>query len=170
MSKKAIIFFTIGVFMVGLFTGVAIACAVYTANAAAEDAITYRCWVVCQPGSEVMIRSKPNKRAEIVGAAGSGERLWTDWEERNGWIHVVDVASETGEGWIFEGYVAFTEPEAVNDEMRISAKGRVACREWIGGKRTRWIRNGETVTVYWIADDVAVTDRGYIMSKYLERR
>ena len=170
MSKRGFILMVIGIFALGMFAGVAISCAVYMGSAEAEDGFVYRCWAMCRPGSEVMIREKPNKRAAVVGAVSAGRQMWTDWQEKNGWLHLVDVSSEAGEGWIYEGYVVFTEPREIGGEMRIRANGRVACRSWIGGKRTGWARNGEAVKVYWIADDIAMTDRGFILSEYLEGR
>lgn len=157
----------IGVLAVGMFLGAALACTVYMSCAKAEDGWYYSCWVICQPGSEVLIREKPGKRAEVVGAAAGGSRMRTDWREKNGWLHLVDVNNETGEGWISERYIVFTEPEKVDGEMVITGKGRVACRKWIDGKRSGWIQPGQTVTVYWKSDEWAVTSRGFIKSEYL---
>ena len=105
MSRREQVILVIVVFMLGIFTGVMTASLVYLGNAEAEEMeMTYKCWAVCQPGSEIMIRQKPNRRAEVVGAVTVGELMRTDWKEKDGWLHLVDVSNETGEGWIHEGY------------------------------------------------------------------
>lgn len=170
MTKREWIAHSIGIFIAGIFIGVVlscIACLGWGADAEAEE-LTYRCWAMCQPDSEVMIRSAPGKHAEIVGAAGCGQMMWTDWREKGEWLHLVDLSNETGEGWIYIGYVVFEEPERVDREMTIISKGRVACRKWIDGKRNRWAKNGETVEVFWMTREVAVTNRGFIRTEFLK--
>ena len=125
------------------------------------------CWVICQPGDYINIRKGPGKQHEATGYAESGMRFTTDMEERNGYIHLVGV-TEYGDGWISSGYVVFGKPEEVNREMRIRSNGRVACRKTIDGKRRCWVKNGETVTVYAMTRSVAVTNKGFIESRYLE--
>ena len=173
MSKREKIIFEIGLIALGIFLGVALSCAVYMRAAEAEDGFVGHCWVICKPTdshgkqNEVLIREKPGRKAEVVGTVTGGDMLITDWEEKDGWIHIIDLANETGDGWIFEGYIVFTEPRAVWKEMQICANGRVACRKYIGGKRTAWAQDGETVTVYWMTGEYAVTDRGFIQSEYM---
>ena len=174
MSKRERIIFEIMIFFLGLFAGVALSCAAYIGTADAEEGIMGRCWVMCSPKTEdgrqneILIRERPGRKANVVGTVVGGDRLTTDWQEKDGWIHVVDLASEAGEGWIFEGYVVFAEPRRVDGEMTICRGGRVACRKWIDGKRKAWAKPGETVTVYWKTGEWAVTDRGYIQSMFLE--
>lgn len=165
-KRQDIVWLVIGVFVAGIFMGVVISCAVF-ANAALAEDLTYDCWTMCQPGSEVMIRAKPSRQAEAVGAAGCGERLRTDWREKDGWLHLVDVSNETGDGWIHMGYVVFQEPRTVGAEMTVAGCRRVACRKSMNGKRTAWAKSGSRVVVYMIADEWAVTDRGYIQAAYL---
>lgn len=168
MSRREQVILVIVVFMLGMFAGVMTASLVYLGNAEAEEMeMTYKCWAVCQPGSEIMIRQKPNRRAEVVGAVTVGELMRTDWKEKDGWLHLVDVSNETGEGWIHEGYVVFEEPKEINREMTICSRGRVACRKWIGGERKRWVNNGDSVTVYLMTSEVAVTNWGFIMADYI---
>lgn len=167
MNRKERIYYEIGVAAIGIFLGVALFCLQVITGAHAEEVETWNCWVMCQPGSEVLIRDKPKKRAEIVGAAASGSRMRTDYEERNGYLHLVDVNNETGDGWIYAGYIVYEEPDATETEMLIDSRGRVACRRWIGGKRKSWAKPGSSVTVYMTADGWAVTDRGYIRCEYL---
>ena len=169
MTKRETAWLIAGVLAIGIFLGVALSCVVVIQAAGAEEyPMLYDCWVMCRPGSEVLIREKPGRRAEVVGAVRGGDRLRTDWREKDGWIHVIELANETGEGWIFEGYVVFTEPRETGARMRITGGGRVACRRWIGGKRKAWIRPGQEVTVYQMTGEWAVTNRGFIQSRYLE--
>ena len=167
MTKKELSYLIAGVLAIGMFLGVALCCFVVI-NAAEADEIYGQCWAICQPESEVLIREKPGKKAEVVGAVRSGYWMRTDWREKDGWLHVIDLANETGEGWIYEGYVVFTEPREVDAEMKIARGGRVACRRWIGGQRKAWAKPGTTVTVYWMTGEWAVTNKGFIQSQYLE--
>lgn len=171
-SRKELAWLIAGILAIGMFLGVAMACVVYISAAEAEDGMMYNCWALCQPGNrdhpnEVLIREKPGKHAEVVGAVQCGDRMVTDGREKGGWIHVVQLANETGEGWISARYVVYAEPEIVNEAREIIGGGRVACRKWIDGKRTAWVRAGSYVTVYAMADGWAVTDVGYIQSRYI---
>lgn len=172
MSKREMAWLIAGVFVLGLFAGVALSCFVVIRAAEAESGMRYYCWALCRPGTnehpnEVLIRARPEKKAEIVGAVSCGTKMMTDWKERDGWIHVVDLACEAGEGWIYEGYVVFVEPEIICEEREIVGGGRVACRKWIDGKRTAWAKAGSYVEVYAMADGWAVTNKGYIQSRYI---
>ena len=133
---------------------------------AAAGGIQEEVWVLCSPGGLVNIRSKPG--GAVFGAAACGTVMWTDNRQRNGFLHVMELAAEEEEGWISSRYIVYDEPEEVNAEMRITASGRVACRKWIGGKVIRWAMPGDLVTVYWISDEWAVTGLGYIRSEFLE--
>ena len=167
-KRQDIAWLIIGVLLAGIFIGVCIASIVVINTANAEDGIVYDVWVMCQPDSEVMIRQKPGKQARVIGAAGCGQKLHTDWKERDGWLHLIDLANETGEGWIHMGYVACVEPKAVNDWMTVAHCRRVAARKGIDGKRQAWVKSGKRVFVYMVADVWAVTDKGYIHLEYLE--
>lgn len=162
------IWMMLGVVAIGVFLGIAAVCCIAIGSIGSAKAEETRdCWVMCRPGSDVMIREKPGKRARAVGAACSGAHYTTDDMEADGWIHLVGVANETGEGWIFGGYIVYREPERVDAERTIRSNGRVALRRWIGGKRTGWIRDGQKVRVYWMTGKVAVTDRGFIAAEYI---
>lgn len=147
-------------------------CGAYLVGKALADGET-DCWVLCRPQQDgrmadyINIRRGPGKQHEATGYAESGMRFSTDMEERNGYIHLVGV-TEYGDGWISSGYIVFEEPVKVNREMRIRSNGRVACRKTIDGKRRCWVKNGETVTVYAMTRSVAVTNKGFIESRYLE--
>ena len=167
--KKDIVLTQIALGLFGIFMGVMIFAIMVLlwSPACAEELPTYKCWAFCEPGSEVLIRERPWKRAPVVGAAGSGEQLRTDWEENGNWIHLVDVSNETGEGWISKEYVVFDEPIWLNMDGVIRGKGRVACRRSIDGKLKRWAKPGQELTVYWFSQEWTLTDLGYIQSQYV---
>lgn len=157
-----------GMFALGVFLGVVITIMVvlFTSPAYAEDELTYPCWVICQPDDYVNIRAGANRHAEVTGWAVSGMQFRTDWREKNGFIHLVGV-TEYGDGWISEGYVVFTDPQVVNRDMVITGGGRVAARKTIECARRKWLKPGETVTVYRISDEWAVTSAGFVQSRFL---
>lgn len=134
----------------------------------AEGFYEDRAWVLCQPGSIVNIRQKPTKNSPDFGGAECGTMLKSDGTTKNGFLYVYDIAAEETEGWVSTHYLVWFEPEEVNAPMRIRSEGRVACRKSIEGKIKSWARNGDILTVYWYSTEWAVTDRGYIMSQYLE--
>lgn len=166
-KKQDIAWLIAGVLAIGIFLGVALCCTVALISEAQAEELTYRCWVMCRPGSEVMVRERPDRSSPCTGAVVCGEELRTDWKEKNGWLHLVGLANETGEGWVHQGYVVFTEPKKVDEEWTVTG-GRVACRKCIEGRRTAWAKSGSRVKVYLVADEWAVTDRGYIMKQYLQ--
>lgn len=172
-KRKETAWMAFGIAAVGIFLGVAIFCMIAVGTAYAEEAETWHCWVMCRPGSErqlneIMIRERPTKKADATGAAAAGDSMQTDYEEKGGWLHVVDLANETGDGWIFGGYIVYEEPKTINRLAEVHAKGRVHCRKWINGPHKGWVRSGDTVEVYMIADGWAVTNKGYIRCEYLE--
>lgn len=135
---------------------------------AAADGIVTECWVFCQPNGIVNVRSKPRKNSTEIAWVTCGTKLTTNGKIRNGYIYVCDMAAETTSGWISTKYIVFEEPKPVSAEMIIRAEGRVACRKYMDGKIVKWYRDGDRVTVYWLADGWAVTERGYIRYEFLE--
>lgn len=125
-------------------------------------------WVICDPESYVNIRIGPGKKRAEVECAFCGDHLFTDSVEKNGYLHVVDMNAEDQEGWINLRYVVFDEPREVMTRLRIVSNARVACRKGVDGKIVRWVKNGDSVYVYWMSDTWAVTNRGYIQSRFIE--
>lgn len=122
-------------------------------------------WVLCRPGSSVNIRSRASSRSEIVGYASCADGFVTDGRRKNGFVHVY-ASIETGEGWISSRYIVDTEPAYVGETRSIDSTGRVQARQYIGGKRLRWLRPGQEVMVYWISD-WAITDVGYVRWEFI---
>lgn len=151
-----------------IVAGLAYLSALHDAQAAAENHLA-RCWVLCKPGSQVVVRRTPAKSAMEVGQLEVGDWFETDGVSSNGYIRTYGIG-EYGEGWIFAGYVATEEPVPVFDTYCCCAKNRVACRRWMNGPKTQnpWLKNGSDVQVYHIAGEWACTARGYIRSEWLE--
>ena len=125
------------------------------------------CWIMCKPGSYVTIRSEPRKSAEVRGYLDSGDSFQTDGESIDGWI---TCCSGEG-GWVYTGYVVTEKPQVVGERYICAAKKQVACRKWMSGPQIDgkpWLRNGEYVQVFLMADGWAVTNRGYIKSEWLD--
>ena len=138
-------------------------------RAAAEDGMV-KVWVMCKPGSYVIVRRNPSKKAMEVGRLDPGDWVMTDGESSNGFIKVYGIG-ENGVGFVYSGFVVTEEPRAVMENYICTSNARVACRRWIGGpkvERTPWIKNGSNVTVFYQADEWSCTSRGFIKSEYLE--
>ena len=141
---------------------------IYAVSGNAETELV-KCWVLCQPGSQVNIRRVPGKHGMAVGFLEVGDYFMTDGTSKNGYIRTYGIG-EYGEGWIYSGYVVTEEPVAVFDTYCCVAKNRVACRKWVDGPKTAypWLKNGSDVSVFYIAGEWAVTSRGYIRTEWLE--
>ena len=145
---------------------VLVGCAI---GGAEENDGMVKCWILCQPGSQVNVRRTPSKNGMEVGFLEVGDWFWTDGSRKDGWIRCYGIG-EYGEGWIYSGYVATEEPVKIFEQYVCVAKNRVACRRWMGGPQTSrpWLKNGSNVDVFYMADEWAVTSRGYIKSEWLE--
>lgn len=141
---------------------------VYYGWFAGAEGIQEECWVLCEPGSEVNIRETPKMHGTIFGAVPCGTCMWTDRKEKGGFVHVLELPAEVDNGWISTRHIVYDEPRIVGIELAVVAQGRVACRKWIDGKIIRWVHDGDRVLVYAMSDEWAVTDHGYIMSRFLE--
>ena len=137
----------------------------------AED-VTTNCWALCKPGDHVNLRIDPKKDSKSVGWLECGDSFQTDGESINGWLRVLDAGE--CECWIYSGYVIEEQPENIGENYVCVARDRVACRRWVDGPQIRingnlsWLKNGSTVSVFYIAGDWAVTSRGYIRAEWLE--
>ena len=137
----------------------------------AED-VTTTCWALCKPGDHVNLRIDPKKDSASVGWLECGDSFQTDGESINGWLRVLDAGE--CECWIYSGYVIEEQPEKIGENYVCVARDRVACRRWVDGPQIRinghlsWLKNGSTVSVFYIAGDWAVTSRGYIRAEWLE--
>ena len=134
-------------------------------TAVAED---YKVFIFCNPATSVNVRKTAKKEAEIVGRLDFGDWVETDGKKRNGFLHIYGIG-EYGEGWIFAGYTVCDEPEKEEKAWAsIGATGRVMTYRWVNGRKNGWVNVCDQVRVYALSEDWAVTDKGYIKTKYLE--
>ena len=122
-------------------------------------------FVICTPGDVVNVRPGPSRKGEEVGRLEAGERIWLTGKKRNGYLQCETVGIS---GWIHSGYVVYDEPERMNAEATIVSRGRLAARKNVGGKRTRWLKPGATVKVWYVSEEWCVTNCGYIRTEFLE--
>lgn len=135
---------------------------------ARADRTTVTAWVICQPGDYVNARTRATKSSAAVGMYETGDAVELDGKTSNGYAHIVDVGLEVSEAWIHTGYIVFDEPEWVGDEMTVVGNGRVAARKYAEGPVRTWLKPFSYVQVFWMTEDWAVTNRGFIKTEYLE--
>ena len=138
----------------------------------AEDDGTFTCWAICKPGSHIELHIKPSKKSQVVGRLDPCDPFTTDGITKNGFLHVLDVG-ESLDSWIYVGFVSAEKPEAMNGARYYSvSNGKLYCRRWIGGPvikgRAGYLKNCETVQVFYRTSEWCVTNRGYIKSEWLE--
>lgn len=125
-------------------------------------------WVVCMPNDYVNIRSKPSSHGLFTGYLEPGDMVYLDGKRRNEFYHCVGLSTEAGEGWVHGGYLVRDEPEYIDRDAKIISNGRLAARKYVDGKRTRWLKSKATVHIYYWSEEWAVTNCGYIRSRFLE--
>ena len=125
-------------------------------------------YAICTKGDRVNIRRFPNTKHEPDGYLEPGDLVYLDGKKRNGFMHCVGLNTEAGEGWVHRGYLVYDPPEFVNRTGVITARSKVKARKNVDGKRTRWLKPGGTVKVWYWSDTWCVTDCGYVMSKFIE--
>lgn len=153
------------ILLIAALTGILIG-SVIGLMATAEERLT-EAWVLCQPDSWINIRARANSHSQNEGTLISGDRIWVDGLTENGYAHCDNMTTEAGEGWVHTGYIVFDEPKDIYRICKIRSNGRVACRRTIDGDRRCWVVNGSEVNIFQVAGDWAVTDKGFIQSKFI---
>ena len=125
-------------------------------------------WVICMKNDHVNIRQFASTKHDPVGQLYPGDMVYMDGKKKNGFVHCVGTPNEAGEGWVFAGYLVPDPPEYLNRKATITCYGRLAARKYENGKRTRWLQPMASVRVYYWSDSWALTDCGYVQTKYLE--
>ena len=123
-------------------------------------------FIICNPNSYVCVRNQPKKCGAEAGILDCGDYILTDGVEKNGFLHVLGITE--GDGWVHLGHVVPDRPVIEKQKMRINSNWQVASRKWVGGKKNGFLHNGDVVTVYARSEQWAVTNRGYIMTEFLE--
>ena len=124
-------------------------------------------FVLCRPGAEINVREKAKLKSAVVATVFFGQRIETDGEEQNGFVHAVGLNAETDSGWIYKGLLTADEPIPATGSAQVFGADRVACRKYADGKVIRWAQDGENVRLYAISGEWCVTDRGYIKTAFL---
>lgn len=140
--------------------------AIFATSAAFADENEY--FILCNPDSHVCIRRSPKKDSDEIGQLEFGDMILTDGRKRNGFLHCIRLSNEWGEGWVYKGYLVQDEPRKWGQLVSVTANGRVASRRYVNGKRQGWLKRGQKVTVYGYSDEWAVTNRGFVKTKFLE--
>ena len=156
-----------------LIAGIILACiTVFRDFALGEEEDPYAdctpVWVMCSETSYVCVREKPRKTSDAFGGAINGIMLKTDGKEKNGFLHVVDVAAEASEGWISKQYIVYYEPVEMKQKAQVVSYGRLAARKGINGKVRKWLKPMTEVTILCYSEDWCLTNYGYIQTEYLE--
>lgn len=133
-------------------------------NSAAAEGDGY--FILCRPGSRVNVRNKPKRTASVTAWVECGQPITVD-QEKNGFVHVIGLASEEPEGWIYAGYVVDEEPMIMRYDAEIW-DGDVIARKSVNGKQIRRLREGQIVTVYAKTHLWAVTNKGFVMCDWLK--
>jgi hypothetical protein len=124
-------------------------------------------YILCKPKTEINVRFSPKWDGQVIGHLYFGDCVETDGIVKNGFAHVVGLAFEAVDGWVYKGLLVDTPPIAVSGKDQIISSGKVAARQYIGGKRNKWLRSGKEVLIYAISQDWSITDQGYVQTKYL---
>ena len=125
-------------------------------------------WVMCQPDSEVCVRAFPKKSADVVARVCPGDHIVLSGKKRGRWYHCIHPC-EPGEGWIRGDFLSFTEPEIYPEGKAFDTLcGKLYARFSINGNKRVTLKKGVRVIVYMMAEEWSVTNKGYIMTKYLE--
>ena len=119
-------------------------------------------FILCRPRTEINVRACPKWGGEIIGHLYFGDSVELDGKVRNGFAHIVGLSFESMEGLLVD-----TPPVVFECKDQIISDGRVAARQYIGGKRNKWLRSGKEVVVYAISEEWSITDQGYVQTKYL---
>ena len=123
-------------------------------------------YVLCM--DRVNIRMSPNTKQDPIGWLEPGDVVYPDGKKRNGYLHCEIPSIEAGEGWVHRGYLIDDEPEKVNQKGVIVGRGKVKVRKYVNGKRTRWVKPGGEVRVFWWSEEWCLTSVGYIKTKFVE--
>ena len=124
-------------------------------------------YVLCRPGAEVNVRELAKLKSPIVACVFFGQKVETDGQEKNGFVHAVGLSAETDSGWIYKGLLTKDEPISATGSAQVFGADRVACRKYADGKVKRWLTDGQNVKLYAISGEWCVTEYGYVKTAFL---
>ena len=127
-----------------------------------------RAYAICTKDDYVNVRSKPGKTGTEIGRLDPGDMVLLDGQEKNGYMHCVNLSFEEETGWVFAGYIVYDEPVYVDAEYTVVSNGMLTARKYVDGRRTGRLKPMTIVTVYYWSEEWCVTNKGYLRSEYLE--
>ena len=136
-----------------------------TVRAEGDDGET--AYAICVMDDVVNIRATPKTKGEWIGYLNPGDMVRLDGKKQNGYAHCVDMNTESGEGWVFAGYLVGDCPYLVDCDAEIISNGRLAARKYVNGKRTKWLKPNATLHVYYMSGEWCSTNCGYVQTKFL---
>ena len=170
MTRKQLLALTVTGCMI-LTAAFCVTSAVLRARA---ESMTVQAWILCKPAMNgkpadyIHVRETPSRKADSIGRLECGDPIRVTGKTKDGWAEV-EISLEESTGWVFAPYIVFEEPEHYGGrEFSILTNGRVACRKYPGGDRVGWVTDGTKVKVYAVADGWSITNRGFIMSEYID--
>jgi len=125
-------------------------------------------WILCDPDSYVCIRNAPKKSSMAFGGTTCGRTLTTDGAEKNGFVHVVDLAAEEETGWVSAMYIVREEPKQMRQPAIVVSNGRLAARNGVNGKVKKWLKPMDRVTILCWTSEWSLTNAGYVKSEFLD--
>lgn len=123
-------------------------------------------YVLCM--DRVNIRLGASSKSDAIGWLEPGDVVYPDGKKKNGYYHCEIPSIEAGEGWVFGGYLVDDKPERAWCKGVVTGNGKVQARKYVKGKRTRWLKPGGVMKVYWVSDEWCITDCGYVMTDFIE--
>jgi len=140
---------------------------IYCLTSKAEEYVD--AWILCHVNSCVLVREQPHKNGYEFGELECCDHIYTDGVVKNGYLHCVDMATESGDGWISNAYVVYDEPyKPKYNERQIITTTRVAARQRMNGKIKKWLYNGDNINVYAISNNWCVTNVGYVKTEFID--
>ena len=123
-------------------------------------------YVICM--DRVNVRMGASSRSDEVGWLEPGDVVYLDGQKKSGFVHCEIPSIEAGEGWVHKGYLVDEPPEKINRTGIIVGNAKVQARKNVDGKRTRWLKPGGEVRVYWWTSDWCLTNCGYVRTEFIE--
>lgn len=123
-------------------------------------------YVMCM--DRVNVRMGASSKSDAIGWLEPGDVVYPDGQRKNGFVHCEVPNTEYGEGWIHKGYLIDSKPERIDKTGYIASNAKVKARKYVDGKRTRWLKPGGELKVYYWSDTWCLTDCGYVMTDFIE--
>lgn len=130
-------------------------------------------YILCNPSDYINARISPSKKSDSVGMLYCGTEIESDGEIRkdkagNKWLHIINAPFEVDDAWVCLTYAQETPITIEKLTAIVVSNGRTAIRKSPGGKRTKWVNNGDELKVLAYSSDWVLTTKGYVAYECLE--